>query len=172
VYRRLWRGAGHTQLYAELRALALQWQARYVVVDATGLGAGLAAFLAKALRPGTVIEFKFSGATKSALGWGFMALCDAGRWQDYEVGAGDPDGLTFWKELEHCQFEVVPGPSQALRWGVPAGTRDEHDEPVHDDTVASAALAAVLDEQPWHVDTGPAHVIRGKDPLEEMSRGY
>ena len=172
VYRQLWRGAGQPQLYAEVRALALQWEVRCLVVDATGLGAGLAAFLAKALPRCSVIEFKFSTATKSALGWQFMALCDAGRWQDYEVGAGDPDGLTFWKELEHCQHEVAPGPSQALRWGVPDGTRDEHGEPVHDDTVISAALAAVLDEHPWHVDTGPAHVIRGKDPLEEMSRGF
>jgi hypothetical protein len=172
VDRRIWRGVRHTALYAEIRALALHWRARYLVADATGIGAGLAAFLEKALRPGTTIPFVFNAATKSKLGWDFLALCDAGRWQDYAAGAGDAASLTFWSELNHCQYEVLPGPAHALRWGVPDGTVDEFGELVHDDTVISAALAAVLDEQPWHVSTGPALIIRGKDPLEEMSHGY
>jgi hypothetical protein len=172
VYRRVWRGTRHTALYAELRALALQWQAHYLVVDATGIGAGLAAFLEKTLRPGTVLSFMFNAATKSRLGWDFLALCDAGRWQDYAPSAGDADGPTFWRELAHCQCETLPGPSHPLRWGVPDGSLDEFGQRVHDDTVISAALAAVLDKQPWHVATGPAVIIRGRDPLEEMSRGY
>ena len=87
---------------------------------------------------------------------------------------GFPGGAarTFWTELAHCQCEVLPGPARTLKWEVPAGTRDEHGELVHDDTVISAALAAVLDRQPWHVSTGPAAILRAKDPLEEMSRGY
>ena len=93
-----------------------------------------------------------------------MTLCDGGRWQDYELGAGDQDGLTFWSELAHCQYEVLPGPSHPLRWGVPDGTLDEHTDPVHDDTLLSAALSAVLDRQPWYVDTGPTVIIRGQGP--------
>jgi hypothetical protein len=173
VYRQRWMGTKHARLYAELRALAQHWQARYLVVDATGVGAGLAGFLAKALPAGTVVGFQFSSQTKSDLGWSFLSLCDAGRWQDYEVGAGDADGLAFWKELEFCQYEVLPGPARLMRWSVPDGTRDPaSNELVHDDLLLSAALAAVLDQQPWHVDTGPTHIIRGRDPLEALSRGY
>jgi hypothetical protein len=43
---------------------------------------------------------------------------------------------------------------------------------VHDDTVMSAALAAVLDEQAWFADTGPATILRAPDPLAEMERGF
>jgi hypothetical protein len=171
MQRRLWVGTRHVLLYAELRALFHHWQARYLVVDATGIGAGLAAFLTKALPHGSVLTFGFNAQTKSALGWDFLSLVDAGRWQDYEMGAGDEATSTFWNELAHCQHEVLPGPARLMRWGVPNGTRDEHNDHVHDDTVISAALATVLDQQAWHVDTGPTHIIRGKDPLEGMT-GY
>ena len=168
VYRKLWKGTPHTALFGELRAQAQHWQARYLVVDSTGIGAGLADFLDKALRPGTVLPFQFNAHTKSQLGWDFLHLVDTGRWQDYEMGVGDADGVIFWKELEFCEHEVVPGPSHLMHWGVPAGARDpESGETVHDDTVISAALVTVLDRQVWHVDTGPTHIIRGRDPLEE-----
>lgn len=173
VHRRLWVGTRHTALYAELRALALHWRARYLVADNTGIGAGLVSFLSKTLPAGTVIPFEFNTRTKSDLGWDFLALCDAGRWQDYEPGAGDPAAITFWMELEFCQYEALPGPNHVLRWGVRDGTRDpDSGELIHDDTVLSAALVTALDDQPWHVPTGPTHIIRGKDPLDEMSRGY
>jgi hypothetical protein len=136
------------------------------------VGAGLAGFLARALPPGAVIRFEFTAQTKSDLGWNFLHLVDARRWQDYEVGAGDPDGLTFWNELEFCEYEALPGPSRLMRWGVPAGTRDPStNAAVHDDTIMSAALATALDRQSWHVDTGPTTIIRGRDPLDEME-GY
>ncbi len=168
VNRQRWVGTRHAALYSELRALFHHWHARYLVVDATGIGAGLAAFLSKALPPDSVISFGFSAQTKSSLGWDFLSLVDAGRWQDYEAGAGDPAALTWWKELEFCQHEVLPGPGRLMRWGVPDGTRDpDTNELVHDDTVLSAALAAVLDRQTWHVDTGPTVIIPGKDPLDE-----
>ena len=172
MQRKLWVGTKHVTLYSQLLALFHHWQARYLVVDNTGVGAGLAAFLTKALPAGAVISFGFNVQTKSDLGWDFLSLVDARRWQDYEMGVGDPDTVTFWQELEFCQHEVLPGQNRLMRWGVPNGTRDPStNEPVHDDTLISAALATVLDKQPWHVDTGPTVIIRGKDPLEER-RGY
>ena len=207
VDRRVWVGTRHVALYGEIVALARHWQARYLVADATGVGAGLVSFLSNALPAGVVIPFEFNSASKSQLGWDFLAICDTGRWKEWEheknvtgnwvignseteVGAGQPANRqlpnyqlpnyqsTFFNELAHCQYEVIPGPAHLLRWGVPDGTRDAATaELVHDDTIMSAALSAVLDSvgrdgrTRWHIDTGPTHIIRGRDPMEEMSRG-
>lgn len=172
VARRGWVGTPHPVLYAALRALAAQWQPRYLVVDATGLGAGLASFLAHALPPGVVVPVLFNRATKSQVGWGFAALCDTGRWQEWQPD-GEPLQATFWREVEQCQYTVRPGPGQVLAWGVPANTRDAATGAlVHDDWLLSAALSAVLDDQPWHAATGPSSILRAPDPLEAMSRGW
>lgn len=173
--RKRWIGTPHTALYAQLRALCETWQVQYLVADATGVGAGLVAFLEKAMRPGVVVPYVFNGSTKSALGWNFISVCDTGRFKEYAERPDDPDrdSVVFWEELEFCGYEVVPGPAHLLRWGVPDGTRNPATSHlVHDDTILSAALSAVLDSLPWHVDTGPTHIIRAPDPLDEMSRGF
>jgi hypothetical protein len=54
VYRQEWQGERHTHLYAQITALAAGWSVRKLVVDATGVGAGLASFLERAL-PGRVL---------------------------------------------------------------------------------------------------------------------
>jgi hypothetical protein len=187
VRRFLWTGIRHTALYAQLRAIVAEWAPRYVVVDSTGVGAGLASFLAAALPPGVVLPFEFNSATKSQLGWDFLAIVDTGRWRDYAVSGGasadegalagdDPEAATFWRELAFCQYEVRPGPGRLLRWGVPDGTRDPAlpagQSRVHDDTVISAALCAVLDAQPWYADTGAATIIRAPDPLDALDEGF
>lgn len=52
------------------------------MVDTTGIGAGLALFLADRLGKGprmVIVEpFLFSGKSKSDLGWAFVALIDGG----------------------------------------------------------------------------------------------
>jgi hypothetical protein len=130
-------------------------------------------FLERALPAGCVIPFTFSAASKSTLGWDFIGLCDSGRWRDYLPESNDAAGADFWRELEFCQYQALPGDGHALRWGVPDGTRDPRSgQRVHDDALLSAALATVLDHQPWHADTGPTHIIRAADPLDEMNRGF
>jgi len=171
VDRRLWIGVKHTTLYSTLVRLAVDWRARFLVVDATGVGAGLASFLDKAL-PGKVLPFIFNSATKSQLGWQFLAIVETGRWQDWAIpeGADDPESATFWRELEFVQYEA--GLHQTLRWGAPAGARDPATgQLVHDDTVISAALSAVLDEQEWTPAAGPGFVVPGRDPLQDIDRG-
>ncbi len=191
VDRRIWVGVKHSTLYGILRAIARAWRARYVVADATGVGAGLVSFLTSALGAadpalgaGGVIPFIFSAASKSKLGWDFIGICEAGRFQSFSprpAGEGpgvresgqDPEHTTWQTELEFCQYEVMPGPAHLLRWGVPDGTRDPATaEMVHDDTVLSAALVAVLDELPWSADTGPGLVLHQADPLDAMSEGF
>lgn len=174
-----WTGCKHTRLYAEIKALAGAWQPRTVVVDATGLGAGLASFLENAL-PGRVRPFLFTTASKSKLGWDFLALVDSGRYQEPVAGnlkvAGDALATTlmaeFWRQLSFCQYEICPGAEKRLKWGVPDGTRDPaNGELVHDDMVISAALTARLDAEAWQ-PAGPTLIVQAADPLKEMDQGF
>jgi hypothetical protein len=163
VHRRQWLGARHSSLYGQIRALAEHWRARRVLVDATGVGAGLASFLAKAL-PGKVTAFLFSQASKSKLGWDFLAVVDSGRYKEYAPADRDQD--LFFRQCEFCRYEVGEGPGKVLRWGVPDGQRDPaRGELLHDDLLLSAALCAALDGEDWAVGEARSLVIPPVDPL-------
>jgi hypothetical protein len=141
VDRRLWVGTPHPQLYAAITDLARNvWAARWVVVDATGVGAGLAGFLGQAL-PGKVVPFVFTSQSKSQLGWDFLGLVESGRYKEY-VEDGEPDTALFWAQVEACASQVSDGPGKLLQWGV-------EDRATHDDLIVSAALCAVLDRLDW-----------------------
>jgi len=172
--RRIWLGASPARLYEEITALARLWQAQQVVVDATGLGAGLASFLERAL-PGRVTPFVFSAASKSRLGWSFLALVDAGRWQEWACPVGHPPDAEqemFFQQLRYAKAEAAPGPGRELRWGVPEGTRDAGSgRLVHDDLLLSAALVCALEGFNWG-SRGPALLIPGRDPLADLDRGF
>lgn len=180
VHRRLWTGAKHAGLYGELKALAEAWSARYLVIDATGIGAGLASFLDKALR-GKVIPYVFSSKSKSDLGYGFLAVIDSGRFKDYAespLAPRPPTGTCsgrsllaqFNRELDAVQYEILDGPGKLMRWSVAADARDpESGEVLHDDLIMSAALCAVLDQQSWGLPGG--FVVQAADPLQAMDRG-
>jgi hypothetical protein len=150
VNRYWWTGRQHSTLYAAIVDLAEFWQAACVVVDATGVGAGLASFLVQRLGsyrdhpPGPVIPIHFTLASKSDLGWHFLSLVETGRYKEY-ADDGAPDTRQFWREVEECEFEVLPGPGQRMRWGV-------RDPAVHDDMLISAALVAELDKVQWTVE--------------------
>lgn len=166
--RRCWIGISHTKIYGELRALAELWDPRFLVIDATGVGAGLTSFLDKAF-PSKVIPFLFTAKSKSDLGWNFLAVCDTGRFKDHiasqKAFSQDYHSL-FWQQIEFTQYEALE--NKVLRWSVPDGTRDlVTGELVHDDLVLSAALTAVLDEQDWFI-AGKTLVVQRKDPLEEI----
>jgi hypothetical protein len=148
VDRLAWTGVRHTALHGQLVHLARGiWRASVVVVDATGVGAGLASFLAASLgdrrqgRAIPVIPFVFTAASKSALGWDWIGLIDAGRYREY---ADDGERLTrlFRQQMAAVTYATPPGPGKRLRWGVPPGRG-------HDDLVMSAALVAVLDGWDW-----------------------
>jgi hypothetical protein len=141
VDRRLWVGTSHPELHATLVDLARNvWKAQWLVVDATGVGAGLAGFLERAL-PGRVVPFVFSSQSKSQLGWDFLGLVESGRYKDY-VEDGAPETGLFWAQVEACGSQVGSGPNRLLRWGV-------EDRSTHDDLLVSAALCAVLDRLDW-----------------------
>lgn len=163
VWRKEWVGTRHTELYEELIGIANHWAVRYLVADATGVGAGLVSFLEKAL-PGRVIPFTFSRKTKSQLGWGFLALVETGRYREYKPLDNNRLQDIFWRQVEYAQCSVATGPERSISWGVPDGTRDAATgELVFDDLLISASLCWVLDSQPW--GTAISHVVAAEDPL-------
>ena len=154
VDRRAWTGASHAALLPQLIDLARNvWRASAVVIDATGIGAGLASLLGAALgirEPGSpairVIPFQFTASSKSALGWDLLGLIESGRLKDYrETAAAGSEAARitarFWEQLNAITYETAPGPGRHLRWGAPPGK--------HDDLVLSVALVSVLDSLNW-----------------------
>lgn len=141
VDRQIWTGVRHASLHGQLVDLARHvWKASWLVIDATGICAGLASFLQASLkRHGVVVvPFLFTSASKSRLGWDFVGLIESGRYKEY---AGDDDELTrlFHSQLRATTYEVRNGPGNLLRWSVP-------EREGHDDLVMSAALVAALDD--------------------------
>ncbi|MDY6846982.1 MAG: hypothetical protein SVP52_07590, partial [Chloroflexota bacterium] len=179
VYRQQWVGIKHTDIYGQILSLAATWSVKFIVCDATGVGAGLTAFLARSLGS-KVIPFTFNSRTKSDLGWSFLSLIDTGRLKTYAF----PDKLSpktnqlpatlhqlqanFFQQLQYCQYEILPGPDKKIKWSVPDGTRDPATgDLIHDDLIISAALLSILDQQSWSI-TGPAAVVKASDPLDDM----
>lgn len=176
VQRLLWTGAKHTAIYSQIKSLADTWSPRHLVIDATGIGAGLASFFDKAF-PGRVIPYTFNAATKSTLGWNFITVIDSGRFKDYcpNQNSSQPEidlRELFLRQLQLVTYEIQPGPEKKIRWSVPDGTRDPATgELVHDDLVLSAALVAALDELDWSLNA-PTLVIHFPDPLQELDHGF
>jgi hypothetical protein len=167
VNRYTWIGEKHSTLYPQIKALAQHWQARYLVVDSTGVGEGLYSFLDKAL-PNMVLPYKFNQRTKSDLGWGFLAVIETGRYKDYritEANQFESPTKDFWIQTEHCEHQVLDGPNKVMRWGVPDGLRDPTTgDLVHDDLLISASLCWALDGLEWGI--AESEIIPAYDPLE------
>ena len=155
--RYIWTGTPHHQLYGAVVHLAELWGATRVVVDATGVGAGLTSFLKRALGP-RVEPFVFTARSKSDLGWGFLGICNSGRFLDYRDDGG-PEWRQFWREVGAAESVVIEGPNKTMRWGVA-------DPTIHDDLLVSAALCAVLDREGYRPYV-PSQIVEAGDPLRE-----
>jgi hypothetical protein len=161
INRISWKGVKHSTLYGTIIGLAEQWFPTRVIIDATGVGAGLANFLMDKLGS-RLVPFEFTQGSKSDLGWGFITAIETGRYKEYS-----PVDEEMVCQLEHCQFSILDGPNKVMRWGVPDGTRDViTGELVHDDCIMSAALISLLDRETWGM--GTSMVVQHKDILEEM----
>jgi hypothetical protein len=155
VDRRVWTGANHVVLAEEIVDLAQRVWATptcaHLVVDATGIGHGLAAMLRAALPPEAVTPFLFTAASKSDLGWRLLAAIAAGRYQEY-LDDGADDTRWFWRQVAACTFTVRPGVGRQMAWSVP-------DPETHDDLLMSAALIGALDDHDFR-----SRVARGWPP--------
>jgi len=123
-----WSGAAHTSVHAALAALLGEWRPTRLVVDATGIGEPVAAFLARACPAVAVEPWKLTSASKSRLGYGLVTAANAGRLRVY-AGA---EAAECWRQLERCRAVYRAG--ERLDFFV-----DERDG--HDDYVVSLALA-------------------------------
>ena len=95
-----WTGQPHVSLYPRLLDLLKNvWRCRRVVVDATGVGAGVASFLEGALGKGIVERFTFTAQSKSHLGFDLLAAINSGRLKMYAQD-GSQEGQEFLQEME------------------------------------------------------------------------
>ena len=145
-----WRGRPHRQLYPHLLALVRDlWRCRQVVVDATGVGSGLAAFLGAALGPRQVVPYLYTAASKSKLAYDFLAAVNAGRFRLYAAGLdADASGplRDLLQQAEAAQYSLRA--HQTMSFFVPAARG-------HDDLLNAAALcvqAAAV--SPWRRASG------------------
>jgi len=166
VDRQLYLGTRHTALYAKIVALAEHWHAPWIIVDATGVGAGLASFLTRTLGE-RVIPVEFSANVKSDLGWDFLALVETGRYRDY-VDDQAADTRQFWYEVEACQYEISTGPGKRMKWGCwEAPAYDGLVARGHDDLLISAALISILDKLDVPGDA-VGDTVTARDPLLDI----
>jgi hypothetical protein len=172
VCQQMWTGRPQVEQFMRVKALAELWRPACLVVDATGVGAGLASFLDRSF-PGRVTPFTFTSASKSELGWKFLSICDTGRFKTYLPSADEKHiSEAFWKQVQACQYTVLPGPAKTMRWGVPDGSRDPASgEYLHDDLLVSAALVGLLDEREFAL-AGASFIVPARDPLRGMDKGF
>jgi hypothetical protein len=111
-----------------------------VVVDATGVGGGLASFLGAALGPGVVTPFRYTAASKSQLAYDFLAAVNGGRLRVYAETATLVANDLRRELLRQCEAaEYAMRANQVMSFFVP-----EHRG--HDDLLNAAAL--VVQAQP------------------------
>jgi len=173
---------GKTGLAERLLAWFEAWRVSHLVVDSSGVGAGLADWLAAKLGRGRVTGFNFSPQAKARLGGRFVSLVETGRFK-YWAGEDEPlsDGWWFFEQARACSYSLPEGGrfETALRWQVPPQVRIDTPlgtQPVHDDRLVSAALVAVYDEllAAGKVRFGQAAsaVVAPVDPLDPENLGY
>jgi hypothetical protein len=94
-----WTGKPHVEQYSQLLdVLKNVWRVKRVVVDATGVGAGVASFLSGALSTSVVIPFLFTQASKSRLGFELLAAINSGRAKMYAQDDSE-EHREFWFQI-------------------------------------------------------------------------
>ncbi len=126
-----WTGKPHTETFSTLTHLLKNiWGCRRVVVDATGIGAGVAAFLRKNLGTSIVKPFNFTARSKSDLGFDLLAAINSGRLHTYKPD-GSPESTEFWSQISKAKSVIRP--NQTINFFVDPSEG-------HDDFLSSLAL--------------------------------
>lgn len=126
-----WTGRDHVWQYQRLVDLCEHWNASRVCVDASGIGAGISAFLAERLGSRTE-RFVFTTTSKSNLAYSLLTMVNTGRISLYSSDGSD-EHRTCWAELRATR--ALPRAGGVLAWSVPESEG-------HDDFVVSLALCA------------------------------
>jgi hypothetical protein len=125
-----WKGKKHVDLYPQLVDLLKNvWHCKRVVVDSTGVGEPVAAFLKHALGH-LVVPFKFTSQSKSELGFNLLSAINSGRLKIYAPD-NSPEYRDFWLQIEKAKSFYRP--SQTMNFFVDPSEG-------HDDFLMSMAL--------------------------------
>ena len=137
-----WTGQSHADLFPRLvDVLREVWRCRRVVVDASGLGQGIASFLERALVRGVTVPFVFTAQSKSRLAFDLLAAASSGRLKMYAQ-----DGSQEYREMR-AQTERAVGRIRANRsMSFYVESRDGHD----DFLMSLALLVRAAEYRPRH----------------------
>jgi hypothetical protein len=132
VHHEWWTGKPYLEQYAATLALVESWHIRTLVIDASGLGAGLASLLAARLGVDRVVPFTFTRPSKSQLAYQLLALINSGRLKLY-AGQSAPAAIfnECWQQLHRARYRL-PAPDVMDFYVDPAEG--------HDDFLMSLAL--------------------------------
>ena len=149
-----WTGRDQVWQYERLLDLWVHWEFAAAVVDASGIGAGIAAFLA-ARHPDRVESFVFTAPSKSKLAYTMLGMINTGKLALYAPD-GSPEWRECWSEIHACRYSLRS--HEQMGWGVPPAEG-------HDDFIASLALcchaATTMAPQPASV------LIRSRSDRED-----
>lgn len=110
VHHEWWTGRSHLEQYAATVALVERWGIRSLVVDATGIGAGLASLLVDRLGAERVTPFTFSRPSKSRLAYQLLTLLNSGRLKLYTATDAPTNMHTeCWQQLQRARYRL-PAP--------------------------------------------------------------
>ena len=110
VHHEWWTGRSHLEQYAATVALVERWGIRSLVVDATGIGAGLASLLVDRLSAERVTAFTFSRPSKSRLAYQLLSLLNSGRLKLYTSTDAPISIFTeCWHQLQRARYRL-PAP--------------------------------------------------------------
>jgi hypothetical protein len=168
---------GRAALSDRLLAYLRHWNPAHTIIDAAGVGQGLADWLGERLGRGRVTAHPLGGAAvKARLGSDFLALIDTGRFRYWGGDEDQPgsDGWWFRQQALACAYSLASGGrfDHDLRWGVPDRARvmtPAGPQAVHDDRLLSAALVAELERRRAAgrvlFGVSASRVVPGGDPL-------
>ncbi len=171
---------GRPSLAGRLLGFLEHWGVGHVVVDASGVGQGLADWLMAEMGKHRVTAYVFSGkGQKAMLGSRFVALVETNRFKywcgdEQEVGS---DGWWFWQQVAACGYSLPARGiyERDLQWGVAENrTVETHMgvERVHDDRLISAALVAEYDfmvrQGEISVGVAQSQVVAPVNPLADV----
>jgi hypothetical protein len=126
-----WTGRPHTELYPQLLdVLKDVWRVRRAVVDATGVGAGVASFLSGALGRAVAVPLVLTQSSKSRLGFDLLAAINSGRARMY-ADDGSDEWREFQAQMERAKSTFRPNQTMSFHVDPTAG---------HDDFLVSLAL--------------------------------
>lgn len=95
-------GTKHAALYPRLLDLARTWRLKRLVVDATGIGAGVASYLTHMLGRTTVQPYVFTAPSKSNLAFNLLTQVNAGR---LKIHTG-PEASELWRQAQLARTQL------------------------------------------------------------------